>query len=276
MVAAALKPGPIERAYQAFPTIPRDQMPPPPDAPLDFGATSVQNLWHAYEGTHAYAKEGPRRNLRLLATIQAPNYLIVAVKSDLGITDLGQVKNKKWPVRILTDGNEVSQTVMGYYGLTREVVEKAGGKILRAFDPANRKDFDFVIHGGTLGNAPEFNVWYEISQKFDLNYLQLPKDLLKKIAKEQEMELRDIPDGLLRGINYPIPTVARTGHTVFGRADTPDDFAYLVAKALDEHQDLLQWSHLNYSYNVRTVWKASGVPLHPGAAKYYRERGYLQ
>ena len=277
-VAGALKPGDIQRAYQAFPFIARDQMPPPPNAPVDFGATSVQNLWFAYQGTHAYArdKEGPRKNLRLLATIQAPNYLIVAAKSDLGITDLSQVKAKKWPVRILTDGNEVSTTVMAYYGLNRQAVEAAGGKVLRGIVPEDRKNFDVIIHGGTLGNAPEFNVWYEVSQKFDLSYLELPHDLLNKIAKDQEMELRDIPDGLLRGIDHPIPTVARTGHAVFGRADMPDDFAYLVAKALDEHQDLLQWTHLNYSYNIRSVWKALGVPLHPGAEHYYRERGYMK
>jgi uncharacterized protein len=277
-VAGALKPGDIERAYTGFPFIPRDQMPPPPNAPVDFGATSVQNLWSAYSGTHAYArdKEGPRKNLRLLATIQAPNYLIVAARTSLGIRDLSQVKQQKWPVRILTDANEVSTAVMSYYGLSRDTVESAGGKILRGIVPADRADFDVIIHGGSLGNAPEFNVWYEVSQKFDLDYLALPKDLLAKIAKEDDMEFHDIPIGLLRGVDRPIPTVARTGHVVFGRVDMPDDFAYAVAKAMDEHQDLLQWTHLNYSYNVRTVWKAFGVPLHPGAAKYYRERGYLK
>ena len=190
-VAGALKPGDIERAYAGFPMIPRDQMPAPPNAPVDFGATSVQNLWFAYSGTHAYArdKEGPRKNLRLLAAIQAPNYLIVAVRSKLGITDLGQVKQKKWPVRLLTDANEVSSAVMSYYGLTREAIEAGGGKILRGIVPSDRTDFDVIIHGGSLGNAPEFNVWYEVSQKFDLEYLALPKDLLVKIAKENEMEL---------------------------------------------------------------------------------------
>ncbi|HML18773.1 MAG TPA: TAXI family TRAP transporter solute-binding subunit, partial [Bryobacteraceae bacterium] len=221
-------------------------------------------------------KEGPRKNLRLLATIQAPNYLIAAAKSGLGITDLGQVKQKKWPVRILTDANEVSNAVMAYYGLTREAVEGPGGKILRGIVPADRADFDVVLHGGSLGNAPEFNVWYEVSQKFDLDYLALPHDLLAKIAKENDMEFHDIPIGLLRGVNRPIPAIARTGHAVFGRADMPDEFAYAVAKAMDEHQDLLQWTHLNYSYNIRSVWQAFGVPLHPGAAKYYRERGYMK
>jgi len=97
-----------------------------------------------------------------------------------------------------------------------------------------------------------------------------------KLAKEYEMQRHDIPNGLLRGIHRPIPTVTRSGHAVYGRDDMPNDFAYAVARALDRHQDLLEWSHLNLSYNPRTVTRAIGVPLHPGAARYYRERGYLK
>jgi TRAP-type uncharacterized transport system substrate-binding protein len=55
----------------------------------------------------------------------------------------------------------------------------------------------------------------------------------------------------------------------------PDPLAYAIAKALDEQQELLQWSHLNYSYNIHNVWKAFEVPLHPGAARYYKERRYM-
>jgi TRAP-type uncharacterized transport system substrate-binding protein len=71
-------------------------------------------------------------------------------------------------------------------------------------------------------------------------------------------------------------TVARNGTAVYGRTDMPDDFAYTLAKALDEHQDLFGWSHSFFSYNSRTVWKALDVPLHPGAARYYREKGYMK
>ena len=70
--------------------------------------------------------------------------------------------------------------------------------------------------------------------------------------------------------------MARTGHAIYGRADMPDDFAYIVAKSMDEQQSLLQWAHLNLSYNRHTVWKAFGVPLHPGAARYYRQMGYMK
>ena len=276
IVAAAKTPEPVEKAWKAFPFIPPSQYEQPPKGPVDFGATSVQNLWWAYQGTHTYAGEKPRTNLRLIAVIQSPNYLIVAAKADLGIDDLGQVKTKRWPVRILTDGSEPAAAVLAHYGLTREAVESAGGHLGRGGVPEERKNFDVIVHGGTLANAPEFNVWYEVSQKYDLRYLRLPDDLLARIAKESDMELRNVPDGLLRGIEHPIPSVARNGHAVYGRADMPDNFAYAVAKAMDEHQELLEWSHLNLSYNPRNVWKAFGVPLHAGAARYYRERGYMK
>jgi TRAP transporter TAXI family solute receptor len=249
-------------------------IPPPPDAPADFGATSVQNLWWAYSGTHQYAKEPPHKNLRLIATIQAPNWLIVAARHETGITDLAQLKDRPGPLHVLVDDN-VAPQVLAWYGLDKPAIEAKGGWVKSGTDPANRKDFDVVIFGGSLGNAPEFNVWYEVSQRFDLDYLQLPDALLDKLAREDDMQRVDIPDGLLRGVHRRIPTVGRTGHAVFTRDDVPDAFAYAAAKALDEQQQLFQWSHINLSYNVHTVTKAFGVPLHPGAAKYYRERGYL-
>jgi hypothetical protein len=127
-----------------------------------------------------------------------------------------------------------------------------------------------------MTTAPEWRVWTEISQKFDLTFLQLPEELLAKLAKDSEQDRGIIPPGLYRGVERPIPTLVRTGTVVYGRADMPDDFAYTVAQALDEQQQLLQWSHLNFSYNIHNVWKAFEVPLHPGAARYYKEHGYMK
>lgn len=275
IVSGGRMPPPENPATAAALQLSPNQRYPSPGGPIEFGATSVQTLWYAYQGTHGYASEGPRKNLRLLATIQAPNYLIVAVKKDLGVTDLSQLKAKRWPLRVLV-ANE-GQRVLDYYGLTRKIIEDGGGHVGSSSNVRERQQpFDAVLAGGSLGNAPEFNVWYEVSQKFDLTYLRLPDDLLDSLAKENDLQRGFIPNGLLHGIDGPIPTVVRTGHAVYGRDDMPEDFAYTVAKALDEHQDLLQWSHLNLSYNIRTVWKAFEVPLHPGAARYYHERGYLK
>jgi TRAP-type uncharacterized transport system substrate-binding protein len=116
----------------------------------------------------------------------------------------------------------------------------------------------------------------EASQKYDLKFLQLPNDLLDKLAKDFDMERREIPINLLRGVTTPIPTVAYNGNAIYGRTDMPDAFAYTAAKALDEHRDLFLWALEAYSYDPKTVWKAYGVPLHPGAARYYREKGYMK
>src|SRR5204862_7419277 len=54
---------------------------PTPQGKLEFGATGAELLQYAYLGIHDFAqdKEGPRKQLRLLAKIQMPTYYMVAV-----------------------------------------------------------------------------------------------------------------------------------------------------------------------------------------------------
>lgn len=264
--------------YRPDPAVP--EILAPRNAPglgaIDFGAVAIQFLRNAYRGTGMYAKEKPRKNLRLIANIQDPSYVLVAAKAETGITDLSQIRQKRWPVRILTAGIGGDSTrILNYFGLSRKAVEDAGGRVGNT--PEDRENFDVVIGGGgVMTTAPEWRIWTEISQKFNLYFIQLPDDLLAELARAGEQDRGIIPAGLYRGIERPIPTVVRTGTAVYGRDDMPDDFAYVVAKALDEQQQLLQWRHLNFSYNVHTVWNGHEVPLHPGAARYYREKGYMK
>ena len=254
--------------------IPDSYIPQPPNGRVEFGATSDQILISAYDGTGPYAQEGPRRQLRLIANIASPVYIIVAVKRSSGITDLAQLRDHKGPLKIVADA-DVSGVIFPYYGVSMDSLKAAGATFAPALVPAQRADADVIIHYGTLANAPEFNIWYDASQREDLVYLQLPEDLLAKLSHDLGLERHDIPTGLLRGQETPIHTVARTGTAIYGRADMPAKFAYLVAKALDEQQDLFEWSMGVFSYNRYRVAKVGDVPLHPGAARYYRERGYL-
>jgi uncharacterized protein len=266
-------------SYKPDPAVP--EILAPRNAPglgaIDFGATAIQFLRSAYKGTGIYAKEKPKTNLRLIANIQDPSYIFVAARASTGITDLSRIKQKRWPVRILTAGigGDATPRILAHYGLSREAIEAAGGRVGNT--PEDREKFDVVIGGGgPMTTAPEWRIWTEITQKFDLTFIELPDDLLAELARATEQERGTIPAGLYRGIDRPISTVVRTGTVVYGRADLPDDFAYTVAKAMDEQQQLLQWRHLNFSYNVHTVWNAYEVPLHPGAARYYKERGYMK
>ncbi|MBS1872615.1 MAG: TAXI family TRAP transporter solute-binding subunit [Acidobacteria bacterium] len=263
--------------YKPDPAVP--EILAPRNAPglgaIDFGATAIQFIRAAYRGTGPYAKDKPHSNLRLIANIQDPSYVLAAARTSSGITDLAQLRGK--PVRVLTAGigGDATPLILAHYGLSKASIEAAGGAV--GSTPALRENFDIAIGGaGPMTTAPEWRIWTEISQKFDLTFLELPEALLDHIAKTTEQERGIIPAGLYRGIDRPIATTVRTGTVVYTRDDVPESFAYAVAKALDEQQQLFQWRHLPFSYNAHTVSKAYEVPLHPGAARYYRQMGYMK
>jgi hypothetical protein len=67
--------------------------------------------------------------------------------------------------------------------------------------------FDVTLGTGDLSSYPEGNMWYEMSQKKDLVFLQIPEDLRQKLAKEHRGELVALPFRYLGGLDdEPHPT----------------------------------------------------------------------
>lgn len=249
-----------------------------PDAPVDFGITQSEYVRRAYEGSYGYKKDGPFTNLRLIARIESPAYLMVAVVKSSGITDLRQIREKKMPVRIMMGPNAAMLlSVLDYYGITEKDVTDWGGMFLAGNALVKNPRFDVMLGTGVLSNYPEGNMWYEMSQKKDLVFLQIPEDLRQKLAKEHHGELVTLPFRYLRGLDdEPHPTVGVSGLFVYGRDDLPDQFVRDVASGLDEKRSLIKWANQPFSYDPNTVWNGDGVPLHPAAARYYGERGYMR
>jgi hypothetical protein len=135
---------------------------------------------------------------------------------------------------------------------------------------------DVFIGAAPLVNTPEQRMWYEASQLNDLVFLDLEESLLARLASQPAHERATAPLGLLRGVDRPIPSVIRPNHVIYVRDDAPNDFAYTVAKALDEHRELFQMQLMPLYYDPQTVAVSKVIPLHPGALKYYRERSYIK
>lgn len=250
------------------------------NAPVDFGITSSNLLAWAYGGTYGYSTYGAFPNLRLIAKIEDPTYLLIAVKADSSITDLSQVAAQKMAVTILGGGSPISQPVLDYYGLTQDAVKSWGGTYEDAivFGQADDPTFDILVNElASPANNPESGYWTRISQKHALRFLDPPKTVLDQLAANKALGVTEqtVKYGFLKGIGRPILTVAESGHAVFGRDDMPEQAAYDVAKAIDEQHDGLKWFIRPYSYDPRTAWSDIEVPLHPGAERYYREAGYL-
>ena len=67
------------------------------------------------------------------------------------------------------------------------------------------------------------------------------------------------------------------GSTIVVSAKLPDSLIYSMAKALNDNAEQVRTLHASLKpYDPSKAWMALGVPLHPGAERYYREKGYLK
>src|SRR5207244_5021494 len=122
-----------------------------------------------------------------------------------------------FPGRIVTSAASLDWTspaVLDYYGLTKEAVESWGVKIFGSIGAADGQA-DVFLAWGALDNTPEYGMWYQASQKFDLRYLELPADLRAKLAKDEDLFERMLPVNILRGVEREFAVPARTGTTVY-------------------------------------------------------------
>jgi len=253
---------------------------PPPDAVPDIGATSESNLIDAWNGTGPYAQDKKqRRNYRVIAVIRTSTYMIAAASRKSGITSLRQIKDRAEPTWIV--GN--NQIIFDHYGIKIDDLKARGGGLMppQGTGPGRvsrekRASGDVFIGTGLLANTPEQRLWYEASQLNDLVFLDMEEPLLVKLAQQPGYERATIPLALFRGVDRPIPTVMRPNHLIYVRDEAPDGFAYDVAKALDEHRQLFQVQLEPWYYDPQTVAVSKVIPMHPGAMKYYRERGYVR
>lgn len=253
---------------------------PPPDAVPDISATSESNLIDAWNGTGAYARDNkPRHNYRVIAVIRTSTYMIAAASKKSGITSLRQIKDRTQPTWIVG----TNQTIFDYYGISTADLQAKGGGIMpqeglgpNMVNREKRASGDVFIGTGLLANTPEQRSWYEASQLNDLVFLDMEEPLLQKLAQEPGYERATMPLALFRGVDRPIPTVMRPNHFIYVRDDAPDDFAFAVAKALDEHRELFQVQLEPWYYDPQTVAISKVIPMHPGALRYYRERGFVK
>jgi TRAP-type uncharacterized transport system substrate-binding protein len=239
------------------------------NARVDFGVTSSAFLTRAYKDNY--------RNLRLVAKIEDPYYLLLAARKESKIKSIAQIKQQKIPVRIFDNGGGMS-TILEYYEITADDIVSWGGNMRVTREDALNGNFDLII--GFMASPslnPESSYWTTISEKSDLYFIELPEDLLDRIAEQNvDSEIVIARNQLLRGLDRGIKTLGRSGEAVFARDDSPEQAVYDLAKAMDENRGALKWFIRIYTYDSNTVWQNFSVPLHPGAERYYREVGYIK
>jgi len=233
-------------------------------------------------------------HLRALAGNMSLNtfHFYVAADSPFAKMTMDEIFRGKKPIRLAISkpGSSdvwVFEKVMEFYGYCQagktadcyKTWEAAGTKFFRGSYSEQAGAFkDRNVDGTfTFLALPGASIT-EASVGRELKLLAFPKPLLEYLGKFGLGE-GTIPAGTYpKAVNGNEPVVSATmGTTITVNAKMANDLAYTITKTLNENVDRVKRIHGSLSdYDPAKGYLYLGVALHPGAEKYYREKGYLK
>jgi uncharacterized protein len=252
----------------------------------DFGFGNPVGLSRmAYLGCGFYKKKIP---LRAIGVFPTWDRLIFAVSKDTGIQSIEEIKKQSYPLRISTRRKGKLQTtlyiieeVLKAYGIRLADIERWGGKVMEAASPSSKDRIDAIGSGKANAVFDEgVKSWGALALASGMRFLPIDDAVLRKMDKI------GFPSAMLTRQHYPqmdvdVRTVDFSGWTFFCHADLPSGMAYNMAKAVDLCHMQIPVDHFDKRPMTIDEFCRGGeagqlnIPLHPGAKKYFRERGYL-
>lgn len=262
------------------------------DDEADFGITTpATSATMAYNGTgyfpHAY------KDLRGIAAFPQNDWVMCVVNPSLGVSSYEEIRAKHVPVKIATnrmgDKNGISflvEQILREYGITPDDIRSWGGGFVEVNGaPAAAQA---VLSGrATMACHEYWKAFYRLTDKMPVKILPMSDaalaDLERKFGYRRNVVKKDTFGPGIPSVDTPV--VDYSDWIVLANAKLSDDLAYLAAKVAVEDrkrgfEDLYTWQPekqraADVPLHPEIMWKNLGVPIHPGAAKYYREQGYM-
>ncbi|MGP4080638.1 TAXI family TRAP transporter solute-binding subunit [Pseudalkalibacillus sp. R45] len=245
---------------------------------------SVNNKW-GYDGNVAYDKKFT--NLRALAGGFDQYYVGIVWRNEFaekyGLKSIKDLKEKKVPVKLMTvnvgsQGEFAARQILEANGLSYDYIKTNGGSVTHTtFDVVQTalKDgqADMFIQVMTKGH-PAFT---EIALTTPVTFVSLEDNVIEKL-KAYGNEAAMLEAGVFKGQDKPVKTIGFPT-TLIVSDDFPDETAYQITKILAENKDDLAAGHKALeAFKPEEAWKPErlGIPLHPGAKKYYKEKSWLK
>ncbi|MGO8918971.1 MAG: TAXI family TRAP transporter solute-binding subunit [Stellaceae bacterium] len=216
--------------------------------------------------------QGPIGSLRAIAALY-PEDVHVVVRADAPIQSLRDLKGR--PVAL---GEPESGTLAD----ARLVLEAAGlsecevkAQYLRLSDAADalvqgRIDAFFLVGGYPVPAITD------VAATVPMHLLPIPRELAERLMQKFPFFSLDvIPAGVYPGLDTETATLSTTALWAT-RAEIDADLVYAITKSLwsDATQQLLETTHpTGRRIHLATALDGLTIPLHPGAARYYREIG---
>ena len=158
-------------------------------------------------------------------------------------------------------------------GMTRKDIGEDLSSFAQSVDKI--KDGNLVASLITAG-APTSSVT-DLANSHDIRIVPLAGPDVEALRKKQPYYAQvQLPANTYKGQTAPVDTLAVMAVWAT-HAEMSNDMAYEVTKALFENTEILGQVHpKGKEISLKTALLSVSIPLHPGAERYYREKGLIK
>ena len=214
------------------------------------------------------------KNVKQMANLY-PQYFQMFVLEESGIKTVADLKGKTiCPGPKGHTGELVSQQILEVYGLSYKDMSKVQHV---SYADAISLMKDGHAHAWLPGTTIPASAGLDLATTKKIRLLSIPDDKIKEMQKINVGYLkRIIPKGTYPGVDYDVATIGYFTHMVIS-AKLPDAVVYQITKVIAENLDrLAQVVKDMKGVTVEDLALDIGVPFHPGAARYYKEKGVMK
>lgn len=250
------------------------------DKEADIGYTYTAFIRSALRSEGDFEGRAAAADLRAIATLE-PNFLVTVVRPDTPIRSFADIKNKEYPLKLAMHppGSTpyfLATPLLQAYGIDLDDIPKWGGKVQTVSGHAEAVSLiaDGHMNSWIMIAAFAHPGLTELLTNREMNFVPLDPDVAKQIEEDTGFQPFTIPAGSFKGQEEDVLTLGMHPVLVVNK-NVPDDVVYEITKTLCEKKDDLAISATAKKVmDPKTWWNDTVAPLHPGAEKYYEEKGY--
>ncbi|TVT74078.1 MAG: TAXI family TRAP transporter solute-binding subunit [Denitromonas halophila] len=241
---------------------------------LDFGVAQSDWQYHAVKGTSKFADAGPNTELRAVFSVHPEPFTVVA-RADANIKQFSDFKGKRFNIGNPGSGTRASmEELLKGLGMTKDDFSLASE--LKA-DEHGAALCDNKIDGFFYGvGHPSANI-QDPTTTCGAKLVPLTGPAIDKLVADAPFYAKvEIPGGLYAGNAEPTPTYGVVASFVSSTKTSPE-VVYQLVKAVFENLDDFKKLHPAFANLKQEQMIKNGLsaPLHEGAAKYYKEKGWM-
>ena len=233
--------------------------------------TLGDSLKAAWEGDEEAGFKAKLNKLRTIGAIY-PNYIQIFATADSGIKTLADLKGKSLSVGAPKSGTELnSRAILAAAGLSYKDMGKVEYlPFAESVDLMKNRQLNATLQSAGLGVAS----LRDLSTSTDITVVSVHKEVVDKIGPP--FVAVKIPANTYNGQDKDVPTAAVINYLVTSSA-VSDDLAYQMTKLIyDSLPELANAHAAGKEIKLEAAVAGSPVPLHPGALRYYKEKGLIR